>query len=438
MSEPPIACLRVAVFASSAFQRMTLKRILEQYGVIVLEGDVVTFQPAQAKADFWDAILITVDEKDATAPWIHQIAETSPIPVLFNDAIQVSMIDPEWSRQLVNKLLLLVYGEQAVVIKKSASMHKPALLQSSLEAGLITDEVPVIEQHIEQPKSAADTESYLREMPSELRKLLIDEVGVEDDDWRSTVLKQDAADIEDWLGETEAVAGHSLPANPTPKPLILPVKVGPALWTQEAAQYVWVLGASLGGLQAIKQFLLDIPSDLPVALILALHIGKEHIVGLLEQLRLATQFNVLLPTEGHIIRHHQLIVIPPDSRIEINQRGRLELFSTAAARHLYNPCIDDIMEAVALRYRSHGGAIVFSGMGYDGVKGSQKILEQGGVVWCQSRESSVVSGMIDGIMNLGIASFSAEPRRLSKHFVHRFQSKPTPVDPMNTHNEIRD
>lgn len=400
------ARIRVAVFAASAFQRTTLKRILETYGIIVLEGDLNEFEADSARRNRWDAILINVDEKDASSVLVDRILEAVDIPVLFNDAIHIPAADSEWSRKLVNKLLTLVYGDEAVMIKKPTPSHPAESPQTEpLDEGVSWLITPATHN------TPADAPYSLSDMPSELRELFAED--------RKTRRRE-----ADW--ETDAADDPIDEPSQIPRAIAIPTRsipLGPALWTQEAAQHVWVLGASLGGLQAIKQFLIEIPSNLPVALILALHIGKDHIEGLIEQLKLVSTLTVLVPTEGHVIRHHQLVVIPPDFRIEINQRGRLELFSTSATKHLYNPCIDDIMDAVAKRYHSHCGAIVFSGMGYDGVKGSRKILDHGGVVWCQSRESSVVSGMIDEITQLGIASFSADPHRLSKHFVHIIQSK---------------
>ncbi|MCW9030272.1 MAG: hypothetical protein OQK58_02185, partial [Gammaproteobacteria bacterium] len=46
------------------------------------------------------------------------------------------------------------------------------------------------------------------------------------------------------------------------------------------AKNVWVLGASLGGPEALKRFLAEIPADLPVTFVIAQHLG-ENFVSLL-------------------------------------------------------------------------------------------------------------------------------------------------------------
>ena len=50
------------------------------------------------------------------------------------------------------------------------------------------------------------------------------------------------------------------------------------------AQNIWVLGASLGGPDAIKQFLGELPANLPVAFILAQHLGANFMRLLAGQL----------------------------------------------------------------------------------------------------------------------------------------------------------
>ena len=60
----------------------------------------------------------------------------------------------------------------------------------------------------------------------------------------------------------------------------------PAPVTQQdkLAQNIWVLGASLGGPEAVKQFLAELPGNLPVAFMLAQHLGASFMNLLAEQL----------------------------------------------------------------------------------------------------------------------------------------------------------
>ena len=65
--------------------------------------------------------------------------------------------------------------------------------------------------------------------------------------------------------------------------------------------------------------------------------------------------------------------------------------------------MDTLFRSVADVYCSSSLSVVLTGMGSDGLKGSQKIYEAGGEVLVQDEASSVVWGMPGYIANAGIA-----------------------------------
>ena len=187
----------------------------------------------------------------------------------------------------------------------------------------------------------------------------------------------------------------------------------------ERAQRVWVLGASIGGPQAVKQFLSALPPYLPVAFVLAQHIGANFAALLAEQLNRATPFEVRCAAEGQVLCHGQVVVAPVDQRLLVNRVGELELH--AVSRSTYNPCIDTVLQDVAERYGADAGVILFSGMGDDGVRGAHAIVEHGGVVWAQDADSCVISTMTDHARHAGLVSVNGTPQELAERLVKRLQ-----------------
>ncbi len=179
------------------------------------------------------------------------------------------------------------------------------------------------------------------------------------------------------------------------------------------ARNVWVLGASLGGPEAVKSFLAAIPGDISVAFILTQHLGANFVSLLAGQLNEATELNVLTPYVGHILRHGEVLVTPVAERVLINPIGTVELQHISEER-AYSPSIDLVLEDVAIRYGQQAGAIIFTGMGDDGVKGCQKIFENGGMIWAQDSESCIVSSMPDSVVNSGVVSYQARPEKLAE------------------------
>lgn len=188
-----------------------------------------------------------------------------------------------------------------------------------------------------------------------------------------------------------------------------------------AAENIWVLGASLGGPQAVRQFLGAIEADLPVGFILAQHIGANHISLLAEQLDRVTKFRVLPGTTGHLLRHHEVILVPADKLLSVTVDGYIAL-APAPPKMIYSPSIDNVMSAVAERYGRKAGTIVFSGMGDDGAKGVVDIAKHGGVVWAQDVESCVISSMPDQARKTDCVTFSANPQALARHLYEYYCS----------------
>ena len=181
---------------------------------------------------------------------------------------------------------------------------------------------------------------------------------------------------------------------------------------EDAAINVWVLGASLGGPQAVRQFVMAIKSNLPVAFILAQHIGENHTSLLAEQLNRVTKFKVFTGYSGHMIRHHEIILAPAGKQIKITDDGYIAL-KDEPPNTIYSPCINDVIEAVAKHYGDMAGTIVFSGMGDDGAEGCCSMAEHGGVVWAQNVESCVISSMPDQARKTNNVTFSATPQGLA-------------------------
>ncbi len=185
------------------------------------------------------------------------------------------------------------------------------------------------------------------------------------------------------------------------------------------AQKIWVLGASLGGPDAVKQFLGELPANLPVAFILAQHLGANFMRLLAEQLDRATTFKVLPTRVGHVLRHGEVIVAPVQERMQINPIGALELHQQNEPI-LYSPSIDTVLQDMVRRYGKNCNCIIFSGMCDDGVIGAELLSRQGGEVWTQDEHSCVISAMPDNVRSAGCSTFSGTPLQLAHKLIQLY------------------
>lgn len=358
---------RVAVMAATEQNQHHLSTLLGEAGLDVVmheaAGDDFLRQLEQTPAD---VLLVDLcDDTDSEIEVIQTLLEYDALPVLFNDSTKSGgETNSLWAKKLAHKLV------------KMAQDFEP-----ELEPEPVQKTEPEVQPN-DKPEPGANLE---------LEPTSTISIGL------------------DFEGEPELIAQPQ-----QVEPAVAAVKTEPSFeeLAEGAAKNVWVLGASLGGPQAVRQFLLAVKPDLPVAFILAQHIGANHISLLAEQLDRISQFKVFPGYSGHMIRQHEVILAPAGKQIRITQDGYIAL-SEEPPDTIYSPCINDVITAVAKRYGNMAGTIVFSGMGDDGAIGCQSMAEHGGIVWAQDVDSCVISSMPDQARKTNNVTFSANPQKLA-------------------------
>lgn len=176
---------------------------------------------------------------------------------------------------------------------------------------------------------------------------------------------------------------------------------------------VWVLGASIGGPEAVREFLAGIPRDYPALFLLAQHLGDEFVGMMTNQLTQATKLTVRSPTHGERVAHGDVVVVPNSHRLRVDAEGVITLERNAGAS-AFSPSIDRVLQDVADKFGADAGAIIFSGMSSDAAEGCRYLAEQGGEVYAQRPDTCVVSSMIDGVCETGVVSFLGSPHELAE------------------------
>ena len=145
---------------------------------------------------------------------------------------------------------------------------------------------------------------------------------------------------------------------------------------------VWLLGASTGGLQAVKEFLSKVPVSKDIAFVYVQHIAEQQIDTLLRMIEKQTGWPAHQAATGQLIKPGTVTVISPEFETRLSKQGWMLCFSSRWQGH-YAPSIDQMAARLALVYKRDCGAIIFTGMGDDGAKGCQTIKDRGGKVWVQ-------------------------------------------------------
>jgi chemosensory pili system protein ChpB (putative protein-glutamate methylesterase) len=176
---------------------------------------------------------------------------------------------------------------------------------------------------------------------------------------------------------------------------------------------VWVLGASIGGPEAVREFLGELPRDYPALFLLAQHMGVEFVDLMAQQMAKSTPLTVRTPTHGERVGHGEVVIVPTTHRMQIDPEG-IVVLERSTDEGAYSPSIDRVLRDVADRYGANAGAIIFSGMTTDAVEGSKYLAGKGGTVYAQHPDTCVVSSMIDGAVEAGVVSFLGAPKELAE------------------------
>jgi chemosensory pili system protein ChpB (putative protein-glutamate methylesterase) len=212
---------------------------------------------------------------------------------------------------------------------------------------------------------------------------------------------------------TRSAAGNAAAMQPG----VRPAPGGPQA---DACGNPWlvVLGASIGGPRAVTRFLQALPTDLPVAFLLAQHISEAFQDLLVEQLDRCSDWPVALLGDTQTVEPGHVWMVPVEHRILLDDSGVIRR-SDQSWRTLQRPAIDAIVETVAGIFGSRCGVILFSGLGKDGASGCNAVARHGGFVWAQSPESCVVRHMPDAARRSCQVELSGSPEQLAGALAER-------------------
>ncbi|MBA56649.1 MAG: chemotaxis protein CheB [Pseudomonadales bacterium] len=181
----------------------------------------------------------------------------------------------------------------------------------------------------------------------------------------------------------------------------------------EPASNVWVLGASLGGPAAVKEFLDELPAGLPIAFVIAQHIDPGFQDTLSKVWGRNSHFRFKAPLAGRCLSHGEIMIAPIEQVMTVNQFGRVELFEEQWEGP-YSPSIDQVMSLMADHFGVQTGAILFSGMGNDGAISAAKLRQMGIEVWAQTAETCANSSQPDSARATGCVTYSGSPKQLAR------------------------
>jgi two-component system, chemotaxis family, protein-glutamate methylesterase/glutaminase len=162
----------------------------------------------------------------------------------------------------------------------------------------------------------------------------------------------------------------------------------------ETTDKVVVVGASTGGTEALKQFLMQLPLDIE-GLVIVQHMPENFtkaFAGLLDSI---CGIKIKEAKNGDTVLKGQALIAPGNFHTLLKRSGARYYVEVKdgplVTRH--RPSVDVLFRSAAYYAGKNAVGVIMTGMGDDGAKGMKELKDAGAYTIAQDEESCVVFGM---------------------------------------------
>ncbi len=196
---------------------------------------------------------------------------------------------------------------------------------------------------------------------------------------------------------------------------------------------VIVIGASAGGIVAIKELLANLPKDINASILIAIHLSPNHKTLLDSILERESGFHVQIAQDRDLILPGTIHLIPPSKNLEV-KGGRIRIsdqsrIESAGAAHNLDPetkvphPIDILFASVAEQYGRKAIGVILSGSGCDGTRGAKALQESGAIVLAQSPETSEFDSMPQSAIDENVVNRILAPKQIARFIETNIQTQ---------------
>jgi two-component system chemotaxis response regulator CheB len=200
------------------------------------------------------------------------------------------------------------------------------------------------------------------------------------------------------------------------------IQVLPPVGNQfSSSEKLIMIGASTGGTEAIKSFLMQMPSDCP-GILITQHMPEGFTRSFAERLDGLCKIKVVEATHGERVLPGHAYIAPGHSHMLLGKSGAnyITQLDQGLPVNRHKPSVDVLFKSAALNAGKNAVGVILTGMGKDGAVAMLSMKEAGARNFAQDEASCVVFGMPKEAIEIGavdvIAPLAQLPALVLEHF----------------------
>lgn len=209
---------------------------------------------------------------------------------------------------------------------------------------------------------------------------------------------------EDLIPKIKALVRHPADSRFAHHAPVAPVKIPPRASGAIHLEAL-VIGVSTGGPNALAELLPMLGMRFPLPILIVQHMPPLFTRLLAERIASVSGIPTREAKDRDTIRPGQILIAPGGQHMtaERGREGVRVRLNEDPPENSCRPAVDVLFRSAASAFGDRTLALVLTGMGQDGLKGSEAIRAVGGQVLVQDEASSVVWGMPGAVFNAGLA-----------------------------------
>ena len=164
-----------------------------------------------------------------------------------------------------------------------------------------------------------------------------------------------------------------------------------------AIRRIVVIGASLGGVEALQRLVATLDANLSAPVLIVLHLGPESPSMLHHILGRAGSLAVVQPEDGDALVAKRIYVAPPDRHLLVEKERVRVVRGPRENRH--RPAVDPLFRSAAAVYGRQVIGVVLTGSLDDGAAGLLAIKQRGGIALVQDPQDAYCASMPQSAMD---------------------------------------